>query len=143
MNNGTFTIHRGLEWHTFRIRTQRPDARFKPGERIVSVLVGPRNTTDYRGIGTLDDNGFHIWYKWSRSPKALIVQTFLAGQMPDWDVDESASCIRCNRLLTTPDSIRSGIGPECAGRSLRLSKGNASILLAQRQRLLQELKEVE
>lgn len=35
-----------------------------------------------------------------------------------WRVELAADCIRCGRLLTTPESIANGIGPECLAKRL-------------------------
>ena len=39
-------------------------------------------------------------------------------------LDLEAHCVECNRRLTTPDSIRLGIGPECRSKVSRSRKGN-------------------
>lgn len=35
----------------------------------------------------------------------------------------TARCTRCHRILTDPDSVRAGMGPECRGRSMRGGSG--------------------
>ncbi|MCI0551290.1 MAG: DUF6011 domain-containing protein [Anaerolineae bacterium] len=35
----------------------------------------------------------------------------------------SARCVRCHRMLTDPESIQAGMGPECRGRSMRGGSG--------------------
>lgn len=144
--NGIYTISRNGEWHTFKIRTQKSDARFKPGERIIYALTGPRNSTDYTGIGTIDEEGVHLWRRWDLTPKGEMARLFwrrvAEGRHPEWTVDQARTCICCNRLLTTPESIQSGIGPECAGRGTPPKANRVSILLARKARLEAELKEV-
>jgi hypothetical protein len=34
---------------------------------------------------------------------------------PDAEVMHVGKCCKCRRLLTTPESIQRGIGPECSG----------------------------
>jgi hypothetical protein len=36
--------------------------------------------------------------------------------LPGYRLLVEGTCVRCNRRLTTPESIESGIGPVCAGR---------------------------
>lgn len=52
-HNGKLTFHnsRTGEHRTFQVKTQDADAKFAPGERIVSLLVGNDNQNDYRGFG--------------------------------------------------------------------------------------------
>jgi len=35
---------------------------------------------------------------------------------PGYKIEHAGKCGRCGRTLTTPDSIRIGIGPECRGK---------------------------
>lgn len=77
--SGTYTITNSKGEHrTFRIKRQKKDAKFAPGARILSLMVGP-------------DNSGH-----------------------QYAVMLSKRCVRCNRKLTNPESIKAGIGPECA-----------------------------
>lgn len=131
------TIHNGFltvtnqstgEHRTFRVRTQKDDAKFAPGERIVSLLIGPDNTSDYQGFGFVKDNGWIILWKRNRTPqyeglaKALRLASRALERGEDtfttpratYSVQLSKRCLRCNRTLTTPESLSRGIGPECA-----------------------------
>ena len=47
----TLTNRETGEHRTFRIRTNKEDARFAPGERVIALLTGPDNTTSYTGFG--------------------------------------------------------------------------------------------
>lgn len=123
-HNGKLTVvsHRTGEHRTFRIKTQDKDARFAPGERIVSLLIGPDNVSSYKGFGfVMPDGRIAVWKK-DRGTKYEELARFLeklgeheaAGRV---DVHWSVLCRRCNRELTTPESIESGIGPVCAEMS--------------------------
>ena len=124
IRNGIFTITnvRSLEHRTFRIRTQKDDARFAPGQRIFSVLTGPDNRHQYTGVGFIN-GGITVWgsQKGTRfEDYAKFVWKFFTDPDPEW-VDQfvcqwAATCIRCNRLLTHPLSIEVGIGPVCGER---------------------------
>lgn len=116
--NGTFTLRRPDGTHrTFRVRTQREDARFAPGRRIIGFLSGPDNTSNYTWFGFVDVR-IVFWRRFLgrerlRRDVELLEAYFNRGE---GHVDEARSCLRCNRLLTTPESISRGIGPECAER---------------------------
>jgi hypothetical protein len=124
IRNGTFTITnvRTMEHRTFQVRTQRDDARFAPGQRILSVLTGPNNTNDYQGIAFLN-GGLNVW-KRHRGGRfedyAKFVWKFFNNPEPEWAdqfvVEWATTCIRCNRMLTHPLSIAVGIGPDCGDR---------------------------
>jgi len=129
MFNGTFTIQNKTtgEHRTFRIKTQKDDARFAPSKRIVSLLTGPDNTSDYKGFGFVDDNGIYVWtknkgvnekskYEWY----AIMLWQLANNPESRWHEKYSISiekrCLRCNRVLTHPESLLIGIGPECASK---------------------------
>jgi len=132
--NGVYTMENEKGEHrTFRIRTQPEDANFAPGERIVSLLTGPDNVYDYQGFGFLKADGSIILWKKYRNHtfeyyRELLYTLSLYIEQSDieeveaeieyrgrsYKVMVSKRCIRCNRELTTPESIRAGIGPVCA-----------------------------
>lgn len=116
------------EHRTFRMSTQKMDSKFAPGKRIISLLVGSDNTSDYKGFGFITDSNDRIalWKKNAESKtflyyKLLIENAF--GKPADghnrfykYEMLLEKYCLRCNRLLTHPESIESGIGPECSKR---------------------------
>ena len=124
--NGRYIIHNRetSEHRTFRIRTQSEDARFAPGERIISLLTGPDNGNDYMGFGFVDDAGIRVWRSkqggaYERHAEviwSLGVDASLSEYAETYQLLLEGRCVRCNRALTTPESIESGIGPICAGR---------------------------
>jgi hypothetical protein len=91
------------------------------------VLFGPDNTNDYRYIGLFyKDNlslrtssAAHIPHT---APQFVMLQYFLAILNGDYPWPETCEyypsnrCGKCGRLLTTPESIQRGIGPECWAR---------------------------
>jgi hypothetical protein len=126
IHNGRYTIESASGQHrTFEIRTQKPDAEFAPGKRILSILTGPENTVDYARFAFVDEMGIHVWA--SRAKQNDMYQVY-AEQLWSLALDGAFSpfsevgyrllmegrCVVCNRPLTTPESIRSGIGPICA-----------------------------
>lgn len=97
---------------------------------FVTLLRGPDNTTDFAYMGVLRKPGnFFITTKSqvTRHPvsyRALVWfldamrngREILGGNpMEFW---HSGRCGCCGRLLTVPDSVSRGIGPECAKRGL-------------------------
>jgi len=62
---GTFTVSFEDGGHkTLRVRRQREDAKFKPGELLVGHLVGPDNDNDYTNVGHVTPSGqVSIWRK--------------------------------------------------------------------------------
>lgn len=139
MHNGVWTIASpgGESWRTVRIRTQPATARFKPGFRLASVLAGPDNSEggNWTAVGLCDDSGFSVFKRhrggdWERLMRALwalavepregdpewhaATRTKLVAL--GWTVLVEGRCVVCNRRLTTPESITSGIGPVCGGR---------------------------
>lgn len=129
ISNGFLTItnEKTGEYRTFRIRTQKEDAKFAPGSRIVSLLIGPDNTSDYQGFGFVKENGWIVLWKRNRTPhyeglaKAVRLASRALEQGKDsfttpktiYSVKLSKRCLRCNRPLTTPESLRLGYGSEC------------------------------
>lgn len=122
-HNGTITLRsfRTGEHRTVRIHTQPRDADFMPGKRLVELLTGPDNTSDFRSFGVLSDDASRV-FLWKRHHGSQFfewVARFLVN--PDgmgWQVEYffEGRCRVCNRPLTTPESIESGIGPVCAER---------------------------
>ena len=121
-HNGTITIentHKGTH-RTFRIRTQKPDAKFAPSERILSLLIGADNENDYQGVGFVKADGRVILWKRHRTDYMQALVRVL--QRPDvfrakgCEYHFEGKCRVCNRKLTTPESVKSGIGPVCGGK---------------------------
>lgn len=122
--NGIYTIASPKGGHrTLSIRTQAPDATFAPGKRILALLSGPNNEDDYRGFAFLWDNcTMGVWRKHRGTDLekigAMLLQLLREpdGQLYrlGYRVECSKRCLRCNRTLTTPQSLDLGYGPECA-----------------------------
>jgi hypothetical protein len=117
---------------TFKVSlTHNPDL---PPKWSVKVLAGRDNSSDYRFIGAIkadklnranirphqqqpDSFKAFDWF-WRQLTKSS------ANNRPDawaWVMDQcefyhAGRCGRCGRLLTVPESVKTGIGPECANR---------------------------
>lgn len=126
--NGTYTITSPTGEHrTFLIRTQAADAGFAPNKRIVALLTGPNNERDFQGFGFIDDNGISVWRKrlgtatapslWEQYGK-LLWSLATEGEQSRYYAKGArllveGRCCRCNRKLTHPTSILTGIGKKC------------------------------
>jgi hypothetical protein len=91
---------------------------------FVSAMTGPNNEGDYSYFGFIDPRSgkFTFSHKSSKLSKdELSVKAFMwayerltAGLLPaDMAIYHNGRCGRCQRLLTVPHSIETGIGPEC------------------------------
>lgn len=112
----------------FTYRVSQADKR--PGDTLppphfVAVLTGP---DDYAYLGVIHGGKVYGHGKKSKiDPEATSAKAFAwlwrhlsAGRMPpDCEVWHEDRCGRCGRRLTTPESVASGLGPEC----MRLTGG--------------------
>lgn len=130
--NAYFTVSNPAGQH-FTYRVSKPDDN--PSSAIldfyfVSVLTGPDNTKNYTYAGMLDGrDNFWLPNKTFRAtknskikPEALSWKVFewamklvYANQPfpPGYTLKHANRCGRCGRMLTDPESITDGIGPEC------------------------------
>jgi hypothetical protein len=122
--DGTYTVEFGDgTYRTLRIKTQEPEAAFMPGKRIASYLNGPDNWANYQSFAFVnDDNTFAVWKKHqSASTVISALAVLLSGKeamvngLRAYGM-ASGKCGICGRKLTTPESIKRGIGPDCAAR---------------------------
>ena len=109
---------------TYRIRANDDGDVF-----FVSLLRGADNTADYSYLGRIDQQA-RFWagrktpkpgdtgptapsslafkWAWERLCKGVMLDSL--------EIWHEGRCGRCNRKLTVPSSIASGLGPECAGK---------------------------
>lgn len=86
----------------------------------VSYLYGPDNTSNYKQFGYIKiENGSPVFYRKSVHDHAevfdiIFLDLSIGLQTPGVEIYHSGRCCRCGRILTVPESIVSGIGPECA-----------------------------
>jgi hypothetical protein len=111
-HNGVFTFRNPKTGghRTFQVKCQPKDSNFAPGQRVVSLLVGPDR--EFQQFGFVTDR-VHLWKKYRDSPNFTFYAKMLV-EPKDMEVLAEVSCRVCNRPLTTPESILSGIGPICA-----------------------------
>jgi len=130
--NGVYTIKSSKtgDHRTFKIHTQRKDEEFAPGQRVVSLFTGTDNSADehYTGFAFIDDNGIHVWKskrgqgQWEIYAQMLwdlcLDSAFSRWADRGFTIKGAGHCLRCNRLLTEPNSILTGIGPVCAEKGI-------------------------
>lgn len=119
--NAVFTVANPDGVHyTFKVRQPAAD---KP--HFVSLLTGPENTRDYTYIGVYDPLRFtlRITKKSKMTDASLPVNVFRwavavlskQAELPaGYTIQHEGKCCRCGRTLTTPESLDTGVGPECA-----------------------------
>ena len=121
-----FTIESNASGQRFTYRIER---KGKDEFWFISVLTGPDNTRDYTYLGCLagpkqvyrpdrqkrigNDAPSRKAFEWlmRRIDKDLPIE----GLCTIW---HEGRCGRCGRALTTPDSIRTGLGPVCKAKAL-------------------------
>jgi len=109
---------------TFKVRGPHKVGQ-KTAMRFVRVLSGPDNTSSYTYIGYLHAqskgvvNSGKAGKPESPGYKALnwTLAQLVKGKMPDGlEFYHAGKCGACGRTLTVPESIRTGLGPVCAGK---------------------------
>lgn len=112
----------------FTLKVRRADATAEdpnPKTFFVSVMTGTNNES-YDYMGVLEKfSGQIIRTKGSKVPANhpafvaaswALPQIWKHGKMPGGQVVHAGRCGRCAKLLTDPDSVRTGFGPECRGK---------------------------
>ena len=113
-----FTIDNGKGKHyTFSVKR-------KENRWFVSLLTGPDNSNDFTYIGMLNERGNFFLTKASKMTlDSVPVKVFswsikvMQGEstLPEgYSIRHEGKCCRCGRRLTNPESLDTGIGPECA-----------------------------
>lgn len=124
---------------TLTLRSTKTDARYTYKVRLadkkqpsdapayfVSLLSGPDNDADFTYLGMIFSTGFKLTKKSRLPTTALPVRAFayfysncvVAGRMPsELQVWHEGRCGACGRKLTVPESLVTGLGPECAAKA--------------------------
>lgn len=128
--NAYFTMKNRETEVRFTYHVAIPDDQKPETARIwfVGLLTGTDNTSDYSYIGYLrrsDTGKFYFTYGKKSGIKSdaagvvaftKVFNGLLANglTLPKLEIWHEGRCCRCGRKLTVPESIESGIGPECA-----------------------------
>ena len=116
----TVTSRKTGKWFTYKVNQKDNDFGRKT-PHFVSVLIGPDNNTDYMYIGFISSTGdFMAGRKGKPDAESYKSFEWMYNMMrnrdeihPMLEVRHEGRCGRCNRVLTVPESIDNGIGPEC------------------------------
>lgn len=117
--NATTTFVGQSNRYTYRVRKADKGDIF-----FVSLLVGANNESDYMFIGCItDQKGFFQTAKSQHKGLApalafgWIYSRLLSGIIDSrTEIWHEGRCCKCNRKLTTPESIERGMGAECYSR---------------------------
>ena len=124
--NAIFTVANAKgERYTFKVVHKESTGRF-PEAWMAFLLTGPDNTKNYTYMGMVNPNTGAVFHtkasakfanslplkvaNWSLNSIVWGGKTLPAG----YTAEHAGRCGRCGRMLTVPESIQSGIGPECA-----------------------------
>lgn len=133
--NAIFTIKslRTGEHYTFKVRAAIPQADKPPTHWNVSVLSGRDNSRDYKWIGRIDREGvFFGGLEHTQSFRGFAwCWEHLERCGERFTFQHAGRCGRCARILTTPESIAAGIGPECADKMAFEAAGGVDGLMEQ------------
>lgn len=112
------------EWYTYKVNRSKGSEQYKPA-LFVSLLTGPDNTADFTYLGKLDEYSGDVVltakskYRLDSTPVKVIRwalrHVWTNKPLPaGYAIRHEGRCGRCGRALTVPESIETGIGPECA-----------------------------
>lgn len=117
--NAIFTLVSKVSGVRFTFRVK---AASKNNVYFVSVLTGANNQSDYTYMCTIFNKTSSVWTSKSKinmkAPSALawtwFWNCFQKNVLPNtFEFWHEGRCGRCGRRLTTPESIKNGIGPIC------------------------------
>jgi len=108
--------------YTFRVNYSK-----KLKKHFVYLLTGSNNETDYTYMGMLIPlvNNIILTNKSKYNIESLSVKVFnyalkvINGNkllLDGYFLEHEGRCGKCGRTLTTPESIKSGLGPVCRGK---------------------------
>lgn len=128
----TLESKRTGKWFTYKIKRAKKEDLTSPF--FVSVLTGLDNENAYTYMGTIFKNDNNLKFTLTKNSKigeeALSYKAFnfffkllLENKLhEELAIYHRGVCSVCFRKLTTPESLKSGIGPICDGRSIMLDK---------------------
>jgi hypothetical protein len=118
--------------YTYRVKLKKgdPDGEYKYDAYFIGLLTGPDNTRDYTYLGKLIPKTGEVRLTpgskytddtWPVKIIRRVMARIYAGdtvaiEAAGWKLHHEGRCCRCGRPLTVPESVESGIGPECASK---------------------------
>lgn len=117
--NALFTVKRTQtgQRFTYKVLIDKAETSLR-----VYLLSGPDNTANYKRIGEIVYENYMPTFKanvYTRGTDAtdvfdvIFLNLSIKLDMPGVEFWHSGRCCRCGRILTVPESIENGIGPEC------------------------------
>lgn len=123
--NATFTVSNPEGQHyTYKVVLSKGKDGYPP-THFIHALTGPDNSKSYTYMGMVMPDGVRLTRASKYTTDSLIykvanwaVRLTISGKQPPagYDIQHAGTCGKCGRKLTTPESIRTGLGPVCAGR---------------------------
>ena len=121
---GKVTISNEETGNRYTFKFSKGQARTNSEMIFVKLLTGANNESDYTYVGVLTDNGIKLTSASKVTAEAPSYKAFnwvirhlsALDKYPQVKVYHEGVCGKCGRALTTPESIKSGIGPECGKR---------------------------
>lgn len=129
--NATFTL-KSLKTGTRYTYKAEYMEQFGVKKLFVKLLSGPDNVNNYHymcafklvdGMPLL----FNIGKRFGADAPAFkafkfVFYALMADvELPDLEIWHEGKCCRCGRKLTVPESIETGMGPECSGKAAKFS----------------------
>ncbi len=122
IQDGYYTVAHGTSHKTFRLKTQPADADFAPNKTVIGYLAGAGNESSYVSFAFVIDGRVIPWQRFQSGYEEIIQSARYLVSGPSESHEkagkmyamQSGKCYRCNRLLTSPESIAAGLGPVCA-----------------------------
>lgn len=122
--NATLTLRNVDSGNRFTYRIDTPKKQKNPNKPVffVNVMDGCDNETGFTFVGTIFGKNVYKHHKGSkigeRDKSVGVIKAFLdflsKNKMPkSVEVWHEGKCGRCGRKLTVPESIYTGIGPDC------------------------------
>lgn len=121
----TLESKRTGRWFTYKIKKAKKDE--EKSSFFVSVLTGADNETAYTYMGTIFQNDGKLKFTLTKNSKigedafSYKAFNFFFNLMINGKTHEEiivyhrGICGRCGRTLTVPESLITGLGPECRG----------------------------
>ena len=115
-HNGIITVKSLVTGNHFsyQVKTVKKDGPLK-GKRILSLLRGPDNTSDYTGFAFVEDDGIKLWNRFKNTEYNKHIRILNSINHPKLEFMLGTKCRLCNRQLNDPESLKLGVGPVCRG----------------------------
>lgn len=123
--NALFTVRNAKSGSRFTFKVTKPKGT--EGVHFVKVLTGSDNENDYSHLGTIFGSTSYRHGKKSPlkadAPSAIAFDWLFTNAVakaralpPSVEIFHEGRCARCGRLLTVPESVTTGYGPECLSK---------------------------